>query len=118
MRALLIFWFLPTIFFWGWYYLSLNDMHFGTDFFSIEMHRLVMHVYGEVLSKKPAEVPAILAKTYVFDTFLLAGLVAFRRRKQIMEWWRNRRQPVEITRDEPLMFDPAAPESGRVLPAE
>ncbi len=91
MRALLIFWGLPIGFFWGWYYLSLNDISFGTLFFSRQMHDLMFTIYGNILNIEPAAVPAVIAKTCIVDTFLLASIVAFRRRKDIRAWWARRK---------------------------
>ncbi len=106
MRALLIFWGIPIGFFWGWYFLSLNDISFGTLFFSRRMHDLMLTIYGNILHIEPSAVPAVIAKACIVDTLLLAGLVAFRRRKQIMAWWQGRRQPAAIVQDQPASIEP------------
>ena len=41
MRSLIFFWGLPLGFFWSWYYLSMNDISFGTVFFSRQMHDMM-----------------------------------------------------------------------------
>lgn len=92
MRYLLIFWALPIGLFWGWYHLSLNDMHFGLSFFSREMHDLVFAVYGKILGIAPDKLPPLVARACVVDTIILLGIFAFRRRRVIREWLAGRRQ--------------------------
>jgi Family of unknown function (DUF6105) len=97
MRYILIFWAIPMSFFWGWYYLSLNDIHMGTSFFSNQMHQLVFHIYGQVLGIDPSTIPALVARACIFDTALIFGILAFRRRKEIWSWWQSRKvQKVEV----------------------
>jgi hypothetical protein len=107
MRALLILWAMPLGFFWGWYFLSLNDVNFGTLFFSRAMHDAIMQIYAGILKTDAASVPGILAKTFAIDTVLLGGIVAFRRRVQIKTWWNSRRQVTEII--QPRASDAEAP---------
>lgn len=83
MRYLLIFWALPMGFFWGWYFLSLNDLNFGTFFFSRQVHDLVFDIYGRILGIDPVSIPPMVAKACVFDTFLIFAIMAFRRRAAI-----------------------------------
>ncbi|MCG7503822.1 DUF6105 family protein [Mesorhizobium retamae] len=91
MRALLLLWIVPLSLFWGWYFLSLNDMNFGYVMLSRQLHDLVFQLYGEILGVDPGLIPGMVAKACVFDSFLVAGIVAFRRRRQIAAWWRERR---------------------------
>lgn len=91
MRALLLLWIVPLSLFWGWYFLSLNDMNFGYVMLSRQLHDLVFQLYGEILGVDPVLIPGMVAKACVFDSFLVAGIVAFRRRRQIAAWWRGRR---------------------------
>lgn len=91
MRALLLLWIVPLSLFWGWYFLSLNDMNFGYVMLSRQLHDLVFQLYGEILGVDPGLIPGMVAKACVFDSFLVAGIVAFRRRRQIATWWRGRR---------------------------
>ena len=84
MRALLLLWIAPLVLFWGWYFLSLNDMNFGYVMLSRQL-------YGEMLGIDPALIPGMIAKACVFDSFLVAGIVAFRRRRQISAWWHRQR---------------------------
>jgi len=91
MRYLLIAWAGPLAFFWGWYFLSLNDMNFGFFMLTRQMHDFVFQVYGNILGIDPATIPPLVAKACVFDSFFIAALYAFRRRRQIRSWWRGRR---------------------------
>ncbi|KUM27669.1 hypothetical protein AU467_16240 [Mesorhizobium loti] len=113
MRALFVFWAAPLVLFWGWFFLSLNDMNFGYVMLSRQLHDLVFQLYGQMLGIDPMIIPGMVARACVFDSFLLAGLVAFRRRRQIAEWIRRRREgpigPERLGR---------ATEAGPTLPAE
>ncbi len=91
MRYVILFWALPMSFFWGWYFMSLNDYSLGTQFLSNEMHQLVFSIYGHVLGVDPSEIPAMVAKACIFDTILIFGILAFRRRTQIRQWWQDRK---------------------------
>lgn len=91
MRYLLIFWAAPMGFFWGWYFLSLNDVNLGTQFFSRQMHDLVFNVYGHVLDMDPQALPLLVARACVVATLIIFALLAFRRRKQIAAWFHTRR---------------------------
>lgn len=91
MRYLLIFWAAPMGFFWGWYFLSLNDVNLGTQFFSRQMHDLVFNVYGHVLDMDPQALPPLIARACVVDTLIIFALLAFRRRKQIAVWFQTQR---------------------------
>lgn len=91
MRALLLLWITPLALFWGWYFLSLNDMNFGYVMLSRQLHDLVFQLYGEMLGIDPALIPGMVAKACIFDSFLVAGIIAFRRRRQIAAWWRRQR---------------------------
>ncbi|KXF77633.1 hypothetical protein ATN84_09785 [Paramesorhizobium deserti] len=83
MRYLLIFWAGPLALFWGWYFLSLNDVSFGTVFFSRQMHDLVFAVYGNVLDMDPQAIPPLAARACVVDSLILFAILAFRRRREI-----------------------------------
>ena len=93
MRYVLLFWALPMGIFWGWYFLSLNDMSFGIQFFSRRMHDLVFHIYGSILGIDPETIPAMVARACIFDTFLIFGILAFRRRASIIAWLSDVRKP-------------------------
>ena len=103
MRWLIVFWALPLGLFWGWYFLSLNDVHMGYAMFTREAHDQVFDIYskllavvtheymGEAVMMAPAEIPGFVARACVIDSALLGGIVAFRRRKAITAWLRERR---------------------------
>ncbi len=100
MRTILILWAAPVGLFWGWYFLSLNDISFGLVIFSRQVHDFVFDVYGQILGVDPAEIPGFAARACMFDAVLLTALYAFRRRRQIAAWWRRRRNaPVGVVED-------------------
>ncbi len=99
MRYLILFWALPMSFIWGWYFMSLNDMNLGSIYLSKEFHELVFNIYGQVLGVDPAAIPAMLAKTCIFDTFLIFGILVFRRREQISNWWHDRKSAEAQSQD-------------------
>lgn len=102
MRYILLFWAAPMSFIWGWYFLSLNDINMGTTFFSRQLHDLVFTIYGNILGMDPDAIPALLARTCLFDTALIFGILAFRKRRAIRDWARiytAPAQPVEAPRE-------------------
>jgi hypothetical protein len=93
MRAILILWAVPMGLFWGWYFLSLNDINFGFLFLSRAVHEVVFELYGQILGIDPAGIPGMVARACVFDTLLIAAIIAFRRRVGIIAWvraWKTR----------------------------
>lgn len=90
MRYLLIFWALPTSVFWGWYFLSLNDMNFGYLFLSRDVHDLAFQLYGNILGIDPALIPGLVGRACIVDTFLIAAIIAFRNRGPLIAWGRAR----------------------------
>ena len=91
MRYILLFWAAPLGLFWGWYFLSLNDISMGTQFFSRKLHDLVFMIYGNILGIEPDLIPAMVAKACLVDTLLIAAIYAFRKRKAIAQWARRLR---------------------------
>lgn len=91
MRYIFYFWFLPMSLFWAWFGLSYYDISFGTSFFSRDMHELVFAIYGSVLNLDYATVLKLLVRACIVDTFLIFGIFAFRRRKDIKAWWQARK---------------------------
>jgi hypothetical protein len=91
MRYVLAAWAAPLVLFWGWYFLSLNDMNFGYVMLTRQMHDFVFRIYGEILGIDPATIPALVAKACVFDSLFLAAICVFRRRHAIRSWLRARR---------------------------
>jgi Family of unknown function (DUF6105) len=86
MRYILLFWAAPLGFFWGWYFLSLNDLSMGTHFFSRQLHDLVFSIYGNILGIESELIPALVAKACIFDTLLIAAIYGFRKRAAIIHW--------------------------------
>ena len=100
MRTIIILWAAPVGLFWGWYFLSLNDINFGFLILSRQIHDFVFNIYGQILGVDPAEIPGFVARACMFDAVLLTALYAFRRRKKIAAWWRKRRNsPVAVAKD-------------------
>lgn len=92
IRGLLLLWALPVGLFWGWYFLSLNDVSFGTQFFSRAMHDQVFEIYGAILGIDPAAIPLLAARAIAVDSLFVLALVAFRRRRAIRAWSVARRE--------------------------
>lgn len=100
MRYILLFWAAPLGFFWGWYFLSLNDLSMGTHFFSRKLHDLVFTIYGNILGIEPELIPALVAKACIVDTLIIAAIYAFRKRAAIIQWVKSARSGAQ---------DPASP---------
>ena len=92
MRWILGIWAAPLIIFWGWYFISLNNLHFGYVMLSRPLHDLVFELYGQMLGLDPATIPWLVAKACVIDTLLLLAIWAFRRRREIGAWLRSVRE--------------------------
>lgn len=100
MRYVLVLWALPLGLFWGWYFLSLNDINFGYMMLTRQVHDMVFQIYGEILGIDPAVIPGMVAKACVFDTLVLLAIWAFRRRQPLLAWaraMRDRYRGVEST---------------------
>ena len=92
MRYIIILWALPLGAFWGWFFLSANDINFGSIYLSRALHELVFEVYGEMLGIDPATIPWLLAQAFALDTLLILAIWAFRRRREIRAWLNRRRE--------------------------
>ena len=96
MRYVLIFWGAPMGLFWSWFYLSYHDINFGTVYFSRLLHDFAFDFYAHILNQyggmsvEAGAIPAMIARACVIDTLLIFAILAFRRRKRIVKWWRNR----------------------------
>lgn len=112
MRYILIFWALPMGLFWGWYGLSYHDVSFGTLFLSRRVHDFAFAFYGHLLGIDPATIPRLVLRACILDTALIFAIYAFRKRREIHGWWRERQEGVTTP--------PAvqALEAGRAPPAE
>jgi hypothetical protein len=85
MRLVLLLWGFPIIFFWGWYFLSLYDMHFGMFFLSKAFHDHLFGIYGNILHMDPADVPAALAWLFFVDTLIVVGIALVGKYRRF--WW-------------------------------
>lgn len=91
MKYVFAIWAAPLVLFWGWFFLSLNDMSFGFAFMSRQVHDLVFQIYGHILGIDPGTIPSMIAKACILDTCILLAIWAFRRRHAILAWVRARR---------------------------
>jgi hypothetical protein len=112
MRYVIALWALPLAIFWGWYFLSLNDINFGYLMLSRQVHDFAFRMYGDILGIDPAEIPPLILRACIFDTLIIMAIWAFRRRRDIARWWRERGSPEA---PQPLS---GAPSAGPVLPGE
>ncbi|MEM0899070.1 MAG: DUF6105 family protein [Pseudomonadota bacterium] len=87
MRYIFYFWFLPMSLFWGWFYLASNDINFGLSFFSKANFDIVFAIYKQVTGLEQAQIISIIAKACIVDTFIIFGIYAFRKRREIKAWW-------------------------------
>ncbi|MBL8578634.1 MAG: hypothetical protein JNK47_15525 [Mesorhizobium sp.] len=92
MRWVFAAWALPMGLFWGWYFLSLNNIHFGYVMLTRDAHDIVFQLYGNMLGMDPKTIPGLVARASILDTFLILCIWAFRRRKEISAWVRSRRE--------------------------
>ena len=92
MRWVFAAWALPMGIFWGWYFLSLNDMNFGYVMLTRQVHDLLFQLYGEMLGVEPTTIPPLVAKACILDTLLILAIWAFRRRLAIAAWFRGMRE--------------------------
>jgi hypothetical protein len=91
MRYVLALWAAPLVIFWGWFFLSLNNINFGYIMLTRQVHDLLFKLYGDMLGIDPAIIPGMVARACIFDTLLLVVIFAFRRRQPILAWIRIRR---------------------------
>lgn len=112
MRYILLFWALPMGFFWSWYLLSYHDMSFGMPFLTRDVHDYAFGFYANILGIDPATIPPLVLRACIVDTGLIFAIFAFRKRREIAAWWRDRRFAMAGQRQ----F--AVSEAGRVPPAE
>lgn len=96
MKWFLIFWAGPILLLGTWYGLSYYDMSFGFFMLTRQTHDLVFQIYGNILGLPPEILPGLVARAVVVDSLILFAIIGFRRRKQIVAWWRARRQNVSV----------------------
>ena len=85
-------WALPMGIFWGWFFLSANDMNFGYIMLTRQVHDLFFQLYGDAIGIDPKTIPPMVAKACILDTFLIMGIWAFRRRVSLAAWFRAKWQ--------------------------
>ncbi len=109
IRYLLIFFCIPIGLFWLWFGLSYYDMNYGW----FPLSRIFHDAYFFEMERRfgiPAQtIPGMIAKACIADLGIILSVFAFRRRREIREWWETRRGTV--TADEAI-------EAGPVHPAE
>lgn len=91
MRYIITLWALPLGLFWGWYFLSLNDINFGYLILSRRVHDFAFQIYGNMLGVDPALIPGFVFRACLFDSMIIGAIWAFRRRRRIRAWWDARR---------------------------
>jgi hypothetical protein len=84
MKYVFALWATPLVLFWGWYFLSFFNIHFGYVMLSRRAHDLVFELYGQMLGIDPQTIPTLIAEACILDTLILLAIWAFRRRKILM----------------------------------
>ncbi len=87
MRYILIFWAVPMGLFWGWYYLSYHDMHFGMLFLTRAVHDYAFGFYADILGIEASIIPPLVMRACIIDTALIFSIFGFRKRREILAWW-------------------------------
>lgn len=86
MKYVFAVWATPLVLFWGWYFLSLNDMNFGYIMLTRQAHDLIFQLYGQMIGMEPQAIPMLVAQACAFDTALIVAIWAFRRRRELKAW--------------------------------
>lgn len=100
MRYIIGFWALPMTIFWGWYYLSYNDIHFGYLFLSRTVHDFAFQMYGNILGIAPEAIPPLVVRACILDTAIIFAIFGFRRRREILSYFRELRSRFEVAQNE------------------
>ena len=90
MKYVFAIWAAPLVLFWGWFFLSLNNINFGSVYLSRQLHDLVFQIYGDMIGVDPASIPLMIAEACIIDTAIIVAIWAFRRRREISAWFRDR----------------------------
>jgi hypothetical protein len=110
MKWFLILWAGPIVLLGSWYGLSYYDMSFGIFMLTRQAHELVFSVYGNILGIPPETIPPLVARAILLDSAVVFAIIAFRRRKAILQWWRKSQGSVVgdavLARDESLSSAP------------
>ncbi len=86
-------WAIPAISLAVWYFLSVNDINFGTYIFSREMNDEFFRFYTSLLGVEREELPAMFKRALLVDGSLVSAFIAFRKRKTLVPWLRNKLFP-------------------------
>lgn len=106
MRYIFALWAAPLVLFWGWFFVSFNDINFGYVMLSRQFHDLLFQIYGNILGIDPEIIPGMVAKACIVDTLLLIAFWAFRRRKLIMAWIKAKRASADASALDAQLVDP------------
>jgi Family of unknown function (DUF6105) len=108
MKWFLILWAGPVLLLGAWYGLSYYDMSFGFFMLTRQTHDLVFQIYGNILGIDPQALPPLVARAIAVDSLIVMSIVAFRKRRQIIAWWKARYGSGEgiAARDESLSSAP------------
>ncbi|PCH48418.1 MAG: hypothetical protein COC23_00145 [Hyphomicrobiales bacterium] len=79
-------WTLPVGFVVGWLILSANDWNFGFQFLSRHAFDQFLGIYSSALGVEVDELPGMLGKALLLDSWLIAAFIAFRKRKVLFPW--------------------------------
>ncbi|NVD38515.1 hypothetical protein HT585_06590 [Ensifer sp. HO-A22] len=90
MKWFLILWACPVMLLAGWYGLSYYDMSFGFFMLTRQTHDLVFQIYGNVLGIPPESIPPLVARAIIVDSFIVLGIIAYRKRRELAAWYRRR----------------------------
>ncbi len=91
MKWFLILWITPVSLISAWYGLSYYDLNFGFLMLTRDVHDLVFKIYGDILGIPPEDIPPLLLRALIVDSLIVLAIVAFRYRKRIAAWVRERR---------------------------
>ncbi|WP_019565495.1 DUF6105 family protein [Agrobacterium sp. 10MFCol1.1] len=105
MKWFLILWAGPVAFLGSWYWLSYYDLSFGFFMLTRQTHDLVFQIYGNILGLPPESLPPLVARAIAVDSLIVFAILAFRKRKQIANWWQGC-QPVARASAESLSSAP------------
>jgi Family of unknown function (DUF6105) len=109
MKYFVAIWAAPLVLFWGWYFLSLNDINFGTIYLTRQLHDVVFQLYGQILGVDPGSIPGMIAEACFFDSLIVMAIWAFRNRVAIVGWTTERYRRTLASRAEPVLSE-AQPE--------
>lgn len=97
MKWFLILWAGPVALLGSWYWLSYYDMSFGFYMLTRQTHDLVFEIYGNILGLPPESLPPLVARAIAVDSLIVFAILAFRRRKHIVAWWRGRQSAARVS---------------------